>query len=186
MIWLIIGLILFFGAHIQKRMFTSLRSKLIDIIGETGQRGIVALTSSVGLILIILGYKLSDTIYLYDLGPWGLFLNNIAMMFSIGFLLLGHSKSRFRRYFRHPMLISVIYWSVSHLLANGDLKAVILFSGFAVWALMEILLINRAVINFKPFAGGSLKGDVKFFVFSITAYLALSLIHLQLGVDPFF
>ena len=84
------------------------------------------------------------------------------------------------------MLISVIYWSVSHLLANGDLKAVILFSGFAVWALMEILLINRAVINFKPFAGGSLKGDVKFFVFSITAYLALSLIHLQLGVDPFF
>ena len=186
MIWLILGLILFFGAHVQKRIFTSLRSKLIDIIGENVQRGIVALTSSVGLILVILGYKLSDTIYLYDLGPWGLFLNNIAMMFSIGFLWLGHSKSRFRRYIRHPMLISVICWSVSHLLANGHLKAVTLFSGFAVWALIEILLINRAVINFKPFTEGSLKGDIKFFILSIIAYLALSLIHLQLGVDPFF
>ena len=186
MIWLIMGLILFFGAHVQKRILTSLRLKLIGITGENGQRGIVALISSVGLVLIILGYKSSDTIYLYDLGPWGLFLNNIAMMFSVGFLGSGHSKSRFRRYFRHPMLTSVIFWSVSHLLANGDLKAVILFSGFTVWALMEIFLINRAAINFKSFMEGSLKGDIKFFIAIIIAYLVLSLIHLQLGVDPFF
>ena len=186
MTWLIIGLILFFGAHVQKRMLTSLRSKLIGIIGENAQKGIVALTSSVGLVLIIMGYNLSDTIYLYDLGAWGLFLNNVAMMFSVSFLGLGHSKSRFRRYVRHPMLISVICWSVSHLLANGDLKAVILFSGFAVWALMEIFLINRAAINFKSFMEGSLKGDIKFFIITIIAYLGLSLIHLQLGADPFF
>ena len=186
MTWLIIGLILFFGAHVQKRMLTSLRYKLIGIIGENAHKGIVALTSIVGLVLIILGYELSDTIYLYDFGPWSLFLNNIAMMFSVGFLGLGHSKSRFRRYVRHPMLISVICWSVSHLLANGDLKAVILFSGFTVWALMEIFLINRAAINFKSFMEGSLKGDIKFFIITIIAYLGLSLIHLQLGADPFF
>ena len=186
MTWLIIGLILFFGAHVQKRMLTSLRSKLMGIIGENAHKGIIALTSIVGLVLIILGYELSDTIYLYDFGPWSLFLNNIAMMFSVGFLGLGYSKSRFRRYVRHPMLISVICWSVSHLLANGDLKAVILFSGFAVWALMEIFLINRAAINFKSFMEGSLKGDIKFFIAIIIAYLGLSLIHLQLGADPFF
>ena len=186
MTWLIIGLILFFGAHVQKRILISLRTKLIGFIGENVQKGIVALTSSVGLVLIILGYELSDTIYLYDLGPWSLFLNNIAMMFSVGFLGLGHSKSRFRRYVRHPMLISVICWSVSHLLANGDLKAVILFSGFAVWALMEIFLINKATINFKSFTRGSLKGDIKFFIATIIAYLGISLIHLQLEVDPFF
>ena len=86
MTWLIIGLILFFGTHLQKRILTCLRSKLIFSVGENVQKGIVALTASVGLVLIILGYELSDTIYLYDLGPWSLFLNNIAMMFSVGFL----------------------------------------------------------------------------------------------------
>ena len=56
-----------------KRILTFLRSKLIGSVGENAQKGIVALTSSVGLVLIILGYELSDTIYLYDLGPWSLF-----------------------------------------------------------------------------------------------------------------
>ena len=185
MIWLIIGLLLFFGAHVQKRLLTSLRSKLIGIIGENAQKGIVALTSSVVLVLIIVGYKSSDTTYLYDLGPWGLFLNNITMMFSVGFLGLAYSESRFRRYVRHPMLISIIFWSVGHLLSNGDLKAVILFSGFAVWSLMEIFLINQATINFKSFTMGSLKGDIKFFIAIIIAYLGFSLIHLQLGANPF-
>ena len=186
MIFLIIGLILFFGAHVQKRILISLRTKLIGFTGENVHKGIVALISSLGLVLIILGYKLSNTIYLYDLGPWSIFLNNIAMMFSVAFLGLGHSKGRLRRYVRHPMLVSVICWSVSHLLANGDLKAVILFSGFAIWALTEILLINRASINFKSFTEGSLKGDIKFLIGIIIAYLVLSVIHLQLGVDPFF
>ena len=51
---------------------------------------------------------------------------------------------------------------------------------------MEIFLINLAATNFKSFTEGSLKGDIKFFIAIIIAYLGLSLTHLQLGADPFF
>ena len=186
MIWLIIGLIVFFGAHLQKRLLPETRIRLNNQLGENRVKGIIALISAIGIVFIILGFRLSNSIPIYDLGSLGLLLNNILMMVAIALLGLGHSKSRVRRLVRHPMLLSIIFWSASHLLANGDLTSLILFLSFGLWALSEIILINKGNSNYQPFTNGTLKGDIRFIIIAILAYFMISMIHLYLGANPFF
>tara|TARA_B100000902_G_C27309099_1_gene917289 strand:+ start:458 stop:1018 length:561 start_codon:yes stop_codon:yes gene_type:complete len=186
MTWLIVGLIFFFGAHLQKRLIPSLRQRLVDRLGEKGFKGIIALISAVGLTLIVLGFRQGGFIPLYDLGSSGLLLNNLAMMLAVAFLGLGHSKSRLRKYVRHPMLLSVIFWSIGHLLVNGDLKSVILFLSFGLWSFLEIRLTNSSTPSVQSFTKGSLKGDIGLVVIATLAYFTISVVHLYLGVFPFY
>jgi len=186
MTWLIVGLIFFFGAHLQKRLMPSIRLLLVNRLGENGLKGIIALISSVGLALIILGFRHGGSIPLYDLGSSGLFFNNLAMMLAVASLVLGHSKSRLRKYVRHPMLLSIIFWSLGHLLANGDLKSVILFLSFGLWSFLEIRLINSSIPHPQSFTSGSIKGDISFLIIATLAYFIISVVHLYLGVNPFY
>ena len=48
-----------------------------------------------------------------------------------------------KRFIRHPQLTGVIAWSAAHLLANGDSRSLALFGTIGVWAIVEIVLINR-------------------------------------------
>ncbi|RLA32229.1 MAG: NnrU protein, partial [Gammaproteobacteria bacterium] len=50
---------------------------------------------------------------------------------------------RIKRIFRHPMLTGVFIWAVAHLLVNGTTRALVLFGGLGIWALLEIVLINK-------------------------------------------
>jgi uncharacterized membrane protein len=38
---------------------------------------------------------------------------------------------------KHPMVLSVKVWALSHLLANGNVADVILFGSFLVWAVLN-------------------------------------------------
>lgn len=44
---------------------------------------------------------------------------------------------------RHPILLTVLLWSLAHLLANGDLAHVLLFGGFALVALLGMHMLDR-------------------------------------------
>ncbi|MFA3918075.1 NnrU family protein [Ruegeria hyattellae] len=44
---------------------------------------------------------------------------------------------------RHPLLLALLFWSLAHLLANGDLAHVILFGGFAAFSVAGMALIDR-------------------------------------------
>lgn len=46
-------------------------------------------------------------------------------------------------WFRHPLLVALLLWSLGHLLANGTLSHVILFGLFAVFCLVGMRLIDR-------------------------------------------
>ena len=48
-----------------------------------------------------------------------------------------------KRVLRHPQLTGLVTWSVAHLLANGDHRSLILFGGLGLWALVEMIAINR-------------------------------------------
>lgn len=47
------------------------------------------------------------------------------------------------RYMRHPMLVALALWSGAHLVANGALAHVLLFGGFAGFALIGQIMIDR-------------------------------------------
>ena len=44
---------------------------------------------------------------------------------------------------RHPQLTGLVVWAIAHLLLNGDSRSLVLFSGLGLWALAEIVVINR-------------------------------------------
>ena len=65
-----------------------------------------------------------------------------ALLVLAGLILLVSSMipSNTQRIVVHPQLIGVALWAVGHLLVNGDLASVILFGGFLLFALVNLVL----------------------------------------------
>ena len=45
------------------------------------------------------------------------------------------------------MLIGTLIWSFVHLIANGDLRSIILFASFGVYAIIDIIFSNKALMT---------------------------------------
>ena len=85
---------------------------------------------------------------------------------------------------RHPQLTAVKTWAVAHLLVNGDLASVVLFGGLLAWAVVEVILINRAVPRGplpEPVPVGKEIGAV---IGAIVVLVGIMLVHNWLGVQP--
>jgi uncharacterized membrane protein len=141
MLPLIIGLAIFFAAHLVPTQ-PELRRGLIERHGETAYRvgfGVVAL---VGLVLIVLGYgKLQlhpgKNVQLWD-PP--LFMRHITLALMLPAMILlvaAYVPSRIRSAVKHPMLAAIKTWAFAHLLANGDLGSVLLFGSFLAFAVFD-------------------------------------------------
>ena len=68
---------------------------------------------------------------------------------------------------------------------NGDLASIILFGGLLAWAVVSVILINRAEPNWERPANPSVKNDVIAFGVGLVAYGITAAIHTWLGVYPF-
>jgi uncharacterized membrane protein len=95
------------------------------------------------------------------------------------------TKGRLRGKMRHPQLTSVKIWAVAHLLVNGDLASIILFGGMLAWAVLEVILINKAVPVWDRPQPGEAKRDIILVVITLVVYVVVALIHMWLGVSPF-
>ena len=180
MIWLVLGLAIWIVGHTFKRFAPDLRGRM----GEPG-KGIVALVLLAGIVLMVIGYRASEPTTLWVLGCWAISLNNLMVLVAVALLGVGNSKSRLRGRLRHPMLAGVLVWAAAHLLVNGDVASLVLFGGFAVWALLEIVVINRAEPAPASFSAGNLGGDVRLAVITIVVFAVMAGAHIWLGPSPF-
>lgn len=176
---LILGLILWVGAHLFKRIAPAAR----DRMGNAG-KGAVAVLLMVGLVLIIIGYRSADFINVWYPPSWTTHLNNLMMLVALFFFAISHSKGQLRARFRHPQLASVKIWAVAHLIVNGDLASIILFGTMLFWAVAEVVLINRAEV-WIPKEAGNPKRDVITLIATVVAFVVIAGIHMALGVSPF-
>jgi uncharacterized membrane protein len=180
MFYLILGLLLWVGAHFFKRFAPGPRARL----GDAG-KGLVAVLSLAGIVLMVIGYRAADPVFLWDLGSWTRHLNNLLMLVAVALFGLGNSKSRLRGSLRHPMLTGVILWAGAHLMVNGDLPSLVLFGGMALWAIGEMVVINRAEPAPARFASGTVQGDVRLAVITLAVYAVIGGLHIWLGPNPF-
>jgi uncharacterized membrane protein len=135
---LVAGLVLFLGTHLVPTV-PSLRAGLAAGLGPRGYRGLFALVSAVGLVLVVLGYAWAPP------GPQ-LFAPSIAaihaapLAVTLAFILFAtsHAPSHLRAAVRHPMLVGLLLWALVHLLANGDTRATVLFGAFALFAVVDL------------------------------------------------
>ncbi|WP_118133323.1 NnrU family protein [Oceanicella sp. SM1341] len=179
---LIIGLILWWGAHLLKRLAPGLRASMGDKTGK----GVVAVALLLSLVLMVLGYRGADFVNVWFPPMWAWHLNNLLMLIAIALLGMGHSKGRARSWFRHPMLMAVATWGVAHLLVNGDLASVVLFGGLAAWAVAEMLVINATSPAWVRPEPGPAKGDMRLALITIIAFVLIVAVHWGVfGVKPF-
>lgn len=139
MLVLILGLVLFLGAHSIRIVVPGWREATMARYGKRGWLLPYAAVSLIGLVLIIWGYGLAriDPVLLYT-PPAGLRHLALLLLLPVFPLLIaayapGHIKAKFG----HPMLIATILWGSAHLMANGTLADVFLFGGFALWAAID-------------------------------------------------
>lgn len=143
MILLIGGVILWCVLHLVPTLARPLRQSIIDKIGNNPYRGLFSLLILSALVMIVFGWRSIPENYVYQLPAWSRTAGMLLMI--VAFILFGatHYPTVIKRLVRHPMLTAVAVWSVSHLLSNGTTRALVLFGGLGVWAILEILLINR-------------------------------------------
>ncbi|MEM9431838.1 MAG: NnrU family protein, partial [Pseudomonadota bacterium] len=129
---IVLGLLLWSAAHMFKRIAPGARDALTEQIGD-GSKGLFALLILGSVVLLVVGYRSTDTDLIYATPTWGVHLNNLLMFFAIALFGLANSKGRARSFFRHPMLLGFATWTVAHLIVNGDTASVVMFGGLLLW-----------------------------------------------------
>ena len=181
---LVLGLALWWAAHLFKRVAPGTRASLSDSFGDKS-KGIFAVLILVSVVLMVIGYRAAPWVDVWTPPFWLTHLNNLMILIAIVLMGMGSSKGRLRAAFRHPMLMGFSLWAVAHLLVNGDLASVVLFGGLVVWAVIEIMLINAREPDWTRPEPGPPSGDVRLVVISLVVYAVIGLIHGWIGPWPF-
>jgi uncharacterized membrane protein len=174
---MILGLVLFFAAHV----FTTkreLRARTIARLGEGTYKILYSLVSLVGLALIVWGfghYRATGWIDVWY-PPKAMKHITVALMLPAVILVVAsYLRGRIYATLKHPMLAGVKLWAAAHLLANGDLGSIILFGSFLGWAVYDrISLKHRKDSGAPPIPVGGVTNDLIAVVVGIVAYLALA------------
>jgi uncharacterized membrane protein len=192
MMVLIVGLIVFLGVHLLPTA-PELRDGLKERIGETPYKILFSLLSLAGLVVIILGFhKLQihpgKNPILWDPPVWTRHIAVALMLPAMILLVASLIPSRIRTATRHPMLIAIKIWALAHLLANGDLAALLLFGSFLAFAIYDRISVKRRgatgpLGNAQP---TSAVNDILVVVIGVGLYAALLLGGHQwlIGVSP--
>jgi len=180
MILLILGLALWTGAHLFKRLAPAQRAAM----GAKG-RGPVALAILAALVLMVVGYRMADGAVFWGRSPMLVGLNNLLMLVSVYLFAASGMKTAVARKMRHPMLAAVKAWALAHLLVNGDVPSFVLFGGLLAWAVIEVIVINRAEPDWTPPAPKPAKKEGVAVVTSVVIFAGIAGLHYVLGYPTF-
>ncbi len=154
---LILGLILFLGAHLAPTL-PGFRGGLVEKFGLNVYKLAFSIASLAGLVLIVTGVSAfrgaPADIPLWTPPTWARHLAFALMLFAFISIVSAYVPSHIRDKARHPMLLAIMVWAVAHLLANGDLLALLLFGSFLAFALYDRLSVERRAAAPKAPAQG--------------------------------
>lgn len=187
---LILGLLIFLGVHSLRLFADDWRNRQLARLGERRWKGLYALVSLIGFVLIVWGFGLArqhpTLLYVPPLA-----LRHLNALFTlVAFVLVAAAyvpRNHLKAKFGHPMLLGVKTWAFGHLLATGMLHDVVLFGAFLLWAVaLFIVSRRRDRAAGTTYPAGTLRGDVLAVVIGIAAWAAFTLwLHLRLiGVNP--
>lgn len=135
--FLLTGTLIFFGIHLLPLF--DLKRKLINRMGKMPYMGIFAVISAIGLGLIIYGKGHAEFIPIWqplELAHWA----PIIIMWPTMLLFIwAEIPCSMKIKLRHPMLMGIVLFASSHLVANGDLATIILFGSFALYSIFIMM-----------------------------------------------
>lgn len=177
---LILGVALWSFAHLAKRLVPHFHRAM-----QGSEKPMVAGLLVVAIVMMVIGYRSADTIPVYTPIPGMGHLNNLLLLAAVYMFGVGGTKGVLYPRLRHPMLTGMILWAVGHLLVNGDVASLILFGGLGLWAVVEMVVINRATRWVPPTDGRGLKGDLMNLAGALILFGLITGVHIWLGYNPF-
>lgn len=186
---LILGLVIFLGIHSISIVAANGRNALMARLGVFPWKALYALIAIVGFILIVKGYAAArlEPVLLYVPPVWTRHLAALLMLPVFVFLLAAYLPGRINSALKHPMLVAVKLWAVSHLIANGMLADVVLFGALLAWAVIDRISLKRRTPGPTLGAPPSKLNDVIAVVGGLLLYgLFAFYLHTRwIGVAPF-
>ena len=181
MLYLILGLLLWSAAHLMRRLAPGLR----EALGEVPGKAIIAVLLVVSIWLMSKGYRMADGAVFWGRSPALVGINNLLMLVSVYMFAASGMKTALARRMRHPMLGAVKVWALAHLLVNGDVPSFILFGGLLAWAVVQMILINKAVPDWKRPEPAPKSKEVMALVGTVVVFAVIAGIHMWLGYPVF-
>ncbi|MGB7992114.1 MAG: NnrU family protein [Candidatus Methylophosphatis roskildensis] len=191
MTYLLLGLLIFLGAHSIRIVADGWRTRQLARVGEQGWKGLFSVVSLIGFVLLVWGYGQTRVapIELWQPPLWTRHL--AALLTLISFVLLAAAYvpgNRIKAALGHPMLAGTKVWAFAHLIANGRLADLLLFGAFLVWSIAGFIAARRRdrfAGTRYPAAGGA--RDALVVSVGVLAWVAFAFWgHLWLiGVAPF-
>mgnify|MGYP001821396707 CR=1 FL=1 len=180
---LVIGVLLWSMVHFIPSLAADFKRSMLNRIGEYPYKGSFIVLMIIALYLIISGWSSMTPVEpdvlntIYTVPEWG--GHAAAILVLIGFVLFfaPYPPNNIKRMLRHPQLIGVVCWCVGHLLAVGTARAIVLFAGLTVWAVLEIILINRRDGKWIKPDKAPIRNDMTMVLFSVLAFMVFLYTH---------
>jgi uncharacterized membrane protein len=137
---LILGLVLFLGAHSNRIFAENGRQAVLQRLGEKAYKGAYTLVSLVGFGLLMYGFDQVrwDSPMLWTPPLWAKHVAALLMLLSLVLLACAHApRNAIKAKLHHPMVLSVKVWALAHLLANPRVADVVLFGAFLLWSVLN-------------------------------------------------
>jgi uncharacterized membrane protein len=183
MIWLILGLALWIGAHLFKRLAPAARAAMQVRMGGRS-KAVFAGLLALSVVLMVIGYRAAPVDPVWTPPPAMVHVNNLLMLIAVALFGVGNSKSRLRGMMRHPQLTGFGLWCVAHLLVNGDFASIVLWGVLLAWAVAEVVVINAQDLAPPPYRAGTLRGDLRLAAITVAVFAVVVVIHGWLGPWP--
>jgi uncharacterized membrane protein len=160
LISLIVSGLAFHGSHLALSS-SRLRGQVREQIGE---RGFLLLYSALALVTFlwfVVSFVQAPIVPLWNAAPWARWLAIVLMPVASLLLVCGYSTPNptavgmerraaaddpapgILRVTRHPIMWAIGLWALVHLVANGDLAALLFFGSLAALALGGTVMIDR-------------------------------------------
>lgn len=139
---LILGLAVWWVVHLAPAVAAPFRSAMIARLGNSGWRSLFSLLTVAGIVLMVLGWRATAPVPLYA-PPAPPRAAGAVMLVALVLFFSARVPTDIKRWLRHPQLTGVLAWALAHLSVNGDQRSLVLFGGVGLWAIVEIVAINR-------------------------------------------
>ncbi len=180
---LILGIVVFFGVHLVP--ISPLKKMIINRFGENKYRRLFSLIALVGLLIIIYGFSRADFYSVWNPLPYSRQIALVLMPVSIILLVAANMRTNIKRFIKHPMLIGIIIWSLVHLLANGDLRSILLFASFGAYALVDIIF-SKKILATNNSTNYTLTKDIIVVIIGLLVYAIIVYFHQYIaGIEIF-
>ena len=174
---LILGLMLWSCIHLFPSIAKDTRQYIVGKLGLWPFKGLFAIMIASSVVLIVFGWRSMQPTDIYFPPGWGKYVTFILVFLTFILFVAASRKTNIKRILRHPQLSGLVLWGIGHLFSNGDNRSMILFGWFTVWAVLEIIMINRREGQWEKPGPVLVKNDVTTVIMGCVLFAILLIVH---------